>query len=106
MINKELLSAPIDGKNVTTDWIEEVLDFQTGLFGKGCVVGFVSESPVIATWSDNVLTWRFPNMVSVQSSKELKVLQERLGYYDDLNTDLISEYSVEGNALIQKFFWR
>lgn len=104
-MKKELLPAPVDGKSVTHDWIENILDYHTGVWGKRCIVGFVSESPVIVTWSGNMLTWKFPNMTSVQSSKELSVLKERLSVYDDANVDLIHKYSVVGNALIQEFFW-
>lgn len=101
----DLLPAPIDGKSVTTDWIEEIFDHQTAAWGKGCMVGFINESPVMATWARNVLTWQFLNVASIKSSKELEVLKKRLSVFDDSNAELLHDYEIVGNILIERFFW-
>ena len=105
-MEKRLVPAPIDEKNVTTDWIENIFDCQSCVYGKGAAVGFINDKPVFAKWSANVILWQFPNEVSILKTEELDVLQKRLKAYDDANEDLLHEYNVIGDILVQKFYWK
>ena len=104
---KKLIPAPLDNKNVTTDWIEEIFDFQTCIYGKKMAVGFIADEPVIAAWTVNTIIWSFPSLVMtcIDGTKPLEELRKRLSVYDDANTELKHEYCVIGNLLMQKFYW-
>lgn len=58
MEKKKLIPAPLDEKNVTTDWIEELFDDQSALYGKDKMLGFMAGAAVEASWSGNVLHWK------------------------------------------------
>lgn len=59
-MSKKLIPAPLDGKNVTTDWMEEIFD---GYNYVPCerdgmiLTGFVANRPVTCYISDNMLFW-------------------------------------------------
>ena len=103
---KELIPAPIDGKNVCTDWIEEIFDYQTCLWGKKSAMGFVKGEPVIALWEQNLLTWKFPLKRNLEGSISLAYLKDRLEEYSEYNQELVEYYNVVGDTLEQRFYWR
>lgn len=105
-MEKNLIPAPIDNKNVTTDWIEEVFDFQTCLYNKNKAVGFIDNEPVLATWQNNILLWNFHLETKIENSKHLTVLKKRLAEYHDPDGNLFEEFVVVGNTLMQKFYWK
>ena len=102
-MEKNVIPAPLDDKNVMTDWIEEVFDFQSGLFHKNQCVGFVSGCAVLATWIDNMLTWYF---VSGEIKKAQSALCERLREKEDVNVELFSQIDIINNYVIQHFYWK
>ena len=77
MAKKELIPAPLDGKNVTTDWIEEMFDEQSALYGSHKMLGFMAGAAVQASWDGNVLTWK---VLDGDGDAAVKTLRER---YDD-----------------------
>ena len=91
-----------------TDWIEDIFDFQTCIWGKKMAVGIIAEEPAIVTWYDNILLWSFPSwcLCSIEGTKVLSELNKRLKVYDDANTELITTECVVGNLLMQKFYWK
>ena len=105
-MEKGLIPAPIDNKNVTTDWIEEIFDFQTCVWNKKTAVGFIDNEPVIVSWENNILLWSFPLMLSVSDSDHLKVLKGRLEVYNDVNVELTTKDTAFGNVFMQKFYWK
>jgi hypothetical protein len=100
------IPAPIDEKNVCTDWIEEIFDYQSCLRYKKRAVGFVDEEPVIASWEGNLLTWKFPVMRDFENSISLAYLKEKLERYSEYNPELVEHYNVVGDTLEQRFYWR
>ena len=106
MNKEELIPAPVDNKNVATDWIEDIFDFQTCVRNKKTAVGFIADEPAIVSWADNVILWSFPLVVSpIFGTARLEELKKRLKIYDDENPELVTDYEVVGNLLMQKFYW-
>lgn len=107
----KVIPAPIDEKNVTTDWIEELFDDYSCIWGGksgGVAIGFRDDHPFMASVSDNTIVWRFMAEVSLP---EMTSLQERL--VDDLasweagNEDLLSPCEIRDNGVvIQKFYFK
>lgn len=102
-MEEKFIPAPLDDKNVMTDWIEEVFEFGSGLFHMGQWIGFVLGCPVLATWRENVLTWSF---IRGEIKAAQKSLIERLKVYEEDNPELISKIEIAGNDVVQSFFWR
>ncbi len=104
---KELIPAPIDNKNVVQDWIEEIFDYQTCIWGeKKSAIGYVHGQPVIAAWYKNILLWKFTEEKEIENSDHLAELRNRLNNAHDPNGNLIEEFKVIGNILMQKFYWK
>lgn len=107
MEKKGLMPAPIDNKNVDTDWIETIFDNQSCVWGENkSAVGYINGEPVIAAWDGNLLLWQFPLITSLEDSSHLDVLKDRLNAAHDPNGDLIETFAVTGNLLMQKFYWK
>lgn len=107
MEEKKLIPAPIDNKNVMQDWIEEIFDYQTCIWGeKNRAIGFIHEQPVLATWGGNTLLWKFTEESTIEDSDHLAVLRDRLNDAHDPNGDLLEKFKVIGNVLVQQFYWR
>ena len=104
---KKMMPAPIDEKNVTSDWIECVFDNETCIWGKGkCAVGFIHEQPVMAAWSGNTMLWKFMEEQTIEDTDHLAVLKDRLRRCTDPESDLTETFNVVGNMLMQKFYWK
>lgn len=102
-MGKNIIPAPLDDKNVMTDWIEEVFDWQSALFRKNKCVGFIFNCPALATWRDNVLTWSF---ICGEIKTAQNELIERLKVYEDANIELFTKIEIVGNDVVQSFYWR
>ena len=104
---KEMIPAPIDNKNVTTDWIETIFDSQSCVWGeKRSAVGYINGEPVIAAWDRNLLLWQFSLITSLEDSISLAILKDRLNAAHDPDGDLIETLNVVGNMLMQRFYWK
>ena len=106
---KTLMPAPIDNKNVMQDWIEEIFDYQTCVWGeKNCAVGFIHEQPVFAAWTNNHLTWKFTEvrLLDDDGCDHLAVLKDRLNDAHDPDGDLVETFRVARNVLWQSFYWK
>ena len=99
------IKAPFDGKNVTTDWIEDVFDNQTCLFGnKKNAIGFINGEAVLVAWSDNILLWKFTEQPCIDSGN-LAVLKDRLSRFADTDSNLVDESKVIANIYYQQFYF-
>ncbi len=101
-MEKKLIPAPIDEKNITSDWIEEIFDNYTCTWRKDCAVGFINNVAVMAAWSSNILMWKFMEEANLEES--YAVLKDRLSRYDG-QTSVIEKKRRVGNMLIQQFFF-
>ena len=105
--------APIDEKNVTSDWIEQIFDClncthtETKRTHKYC--GFVLDELVMCSYvfGTNTLTWKiFAEGERVQDAETAKsTLLHTLKEIDKENEGLICEYDVQGNTIYQSFYW-
>ena len=110
------IPAPIDEKNITTDWIEYIFD-------SGCTnggpkdkwyVGFVDSYIASARIINNKLIWRLHKatvgFVSWQDA--LAALLKRLKDYDkscdEAGSNVYCEYKVEEDSttIVQKFYFK
>ena len=99
------LSAPIDGKNVSIDWIDEIFDGCYSTISGRQVVGFVSENPVYAYWEQNQICWK---PINTNSAKEtISEIKKRLLKFEEDESELFSEiYVINDTYISQLFYWR
>lgn len=101
-MNKKI-KAPIDEKNVCSDWIEGVFDAYNCVWGDNCqAVGFVSGKPVYAFWCDNQLTWKVVNSNDIILSE----LKKRIMDYECEESDIYSEISTNTDSIVQLFYFK
>ena len=98
--------APIDEKNVCTDWIEDVFDDNNCIWGKKSAVGYFKGEPVVVTWEGNVLYWRFPIISHLENSITLAYLKEKLCEWHDKESNLVDYFNVIGDTLTQSFYFK
>lgn len=103
--------APIDEKNVCSDWVSDVFDECTTVHtekrGKNTFVGFVSDCVCICSYSfgNNTLKWQIIADRKEDTESAIKTLSNRLQEYDKENETLQTEYTTEGNTLYQSFYF-
>ena len=112
MDNKNLIPAPIDDKNITTDWIEEIFDDQSALRSKHGFMGFIAGVGVVCYIKGNKLQWMLIHGGYYESEgdmrKALDTLYKRLQEKDKDNEeyDITTEYYRIGLiGLNQSFYW-
>ena len=95
------IAAPIDGKNVSTEWLYEIFDdFEAVRSGKQ-IIGYVCGDPVYAYWEDNKIFWK-----AVTDPGVYDVLKERLEAFEYEDSELFSEIYVFNGTIIQAFYWK
>ena len=94
-----MIPAPIDEKNVTTDWLEYIFDFADFVCNGDVLLGFVGGKPVMATVDYNTVTWQFIN------DGDTSELKTRLLGHDDDNDDLLCRYEEGEGRIKQSFFF-
>lgn len=107
------INAPIDGKNVTTDWIEEIFDHCNAVggskYGAERLCGYVDNN-LVEGWyrrGGNVISWTIYGVVTEDYLNEVKdELTKRLKEHEDPDRELFSEIKDEGHILFQSFYWR
>lgn len=103
--------APIDGKNVCSDWIEDVFDEYTTIHtekrGKNTFLGFVSGCVCICsyTFGNNTLKWQIIADRKEDAEIAIKTLFNKLQEYEKESETIQTEYTTEGNTLYQSFFF-
>lgn len=109
---KNLIPAPIDDKNITTDWIEEIFDDQSALRSKHGFMGFIAGVGVVCYIKGNKLQWMLIHGGYYESEndrrKALDTLYKRLQEKDKDNEeyDITTEYYRIGLiGLSQSFYW-
>jgi hypothetical protein len=103
------IPAPLDQKNVTTDWIESIFDDWHLAYGIHRVVGFVAGCIVDAKWHENVLEGLVCRETGGDCASAFLILEERLKAMEseDQNVESVIEHEGEGRyCLIQSFFFR
>lgn len=104
MEKTKLIPAPLDEKNVTTDWIEEMFDDQSALYGKNGMLGFVDGAAVLASWSAHILMWK---VLDGDSHEAIMRLIERYEErYPDEESPFIVEKQAYTNVYVMRFYWK
>lgn len=110
----KLIPAPIDEKNVTTDWIESVFDGWhciTGGRHNEIYAGFVDNRPVTCFINGNTILWHIEKYlcgVYVLKDTYAKLLRH-LKTLDEETPDIVVEYDTsmqEELVILQSFFFK
>lgn len=109
---KNLIPAPIDGKNIMTDWIEEMFDFQCATSNGKIYLGFVQDLPIRCDIIGNELWWRFLTPTAFyceELAPAMEELTKRLQTKDEADEEhrICVRYrkSGDGTLLWQTFYW-
>ena len=103
--------APIDEKNVCSDWIEGVFDYNCGYTEKRSThkyCGYFGRGEVLVecsyTFGNNTLKWViYSNGEKLEDTK--KELLSTLKEIDKESETLLCEYQSEENVIYQSFYW-
>jgi len=104
MAKAKLIPAPLDEKNVTTDWIEELFDEQSALYSKNKRLGFMAGATMQASWSGNVLKWK---VLDGDRYTAINRLRERnRDRYPEEESPFIIKEQILANVCIWRFYWK
>lgn len=113
IMEEKLIPAPIDEKNITSDWIEDIFD--NCCFGgkkNNIYVGFIKNCVVLCEYNDNVINWKVEsecfNKEEARKSA-FNELRKRLKTIDKESFDLVVKYSPfdkDVTCLTQSFFFK
>ncbi len=100
---EKLIPAPLDEKNVTTDWIEELFDDQNAIHGRHKMLGFMNSAVMLVTWHDNVLTWK---VIDGDANAAIKCLTERYKEsYPEEDSPFILKTQMYSAVCVMRFYW-
>lgn len=98
---KKLIPAPIDGKNILTDWIDTMFDNGRSLCNDAetCIIGFINDiNAQCCKWGDNELMW------FCGSEEGAKDVADRLGRLK-MDERTVQQISVSGASIHQYFYF-
>ena len=101
---EKLVPAPLDEKNVTTDWIEELFDDQSALYGSHKMIGFMAGAAMQAEWYGNVLKWKVLDGDGYVAIKRL--IERYKERYPEKESPFIVKYQIYSDAYVMKFYWK
>lgn len=110
---ERLIPAPIDEKNITSDWIEDIFD--NCCFGgkkNNIYVGFICDCVVLCEYHDNIINWKVESeCFNGKSEREsaFNELKKRLEVVDKENSDIVVKYysfDKDVTCLTQSFFFK
>ena len=106
-MEKKLIPAPLDEKNVMTDWIGEIFDdYDCTYDGKRTYTGFVKGSVCSCMYHNNHIIWQINQHFSVDAKLSYEELIKRLKEHD--TPPLVIKYDTSMKKelfLLQKFYW-
>ena len=99
MNEEKLIKAPIDEKNVSSDWIEEVFDcVWRGGKEANIFTGFIGQCLVSCKYSDNMLYWQV-------ESQFFNVGEDIHGTYSELRMRLMVRDKNNQNLVVKNYFY-
>ena len=104
MAKEKLISAPLDEKNVTTDWIEELFDDQSALYGKDKMLGFMAGAAMQASWSGNMLKWKVLDGDRYEAIKRLR--ERNRERYPETESPFIVKEQIFADVCVWRFYWK
>ena len=81
-MSTKLIPAPIDNKNVTQDWIEEIFDDGNCTWSGNKCVGFVKGSICGCVFSGNIVAWKIIDEFTWYAQPSFDELERRLREHD------------------------
>lgn len=106
----EKVKAMVDGKNVTTDWIESVFDSDSFAYDVRTIVGFINRCVVEAKWDENKVTWTISRELGYGKPLDaLFILDERLRKFEDEEGGVFSKLdmsNIPSFQIIQRFYFK
>ena len=106
--HEKLTPAPLDEKNVTTDWIDDIFDDSSCTCNGSTYTGFVKDSVCSCLVGSNTIIWKIDKDYAKDAMQSYKELQERLKVLDGENPGLVVRYdtSMQEQLLLgQRFYW-
>jgi hypothetical protein len=109
-MEKKIIPAPIDGKNVGTDWMDAVFDSADVVEHRRMMLGFIWNCVVYAEWHDNTITWRVMQDIGQGDSiGAYHILNERLKEMESDEQNIFSriQHGELGKLeLVQSFYFK
>lgn len=107
-MEKKLIPAPIDEKNVTSDWIEEIFDDgNCTRGGRNMVTGFIGGSVCSCIYKGNHILWQINKEYADNAEKSYDQLIKRLKEHDTPPLVVLYDTSKrEELFLLQTFHWK
>lgn len=103
-MKQKLIPAPLDGKNVTTEWIEVLFDDQSVLYGRNKMIGFMANAAMQASWDGNVLKWKVLDGDRYEAVKRL--IERYKERYPDEESPFILKRQCFADVYIMRFYWK
>ena len=104
------IPAPIDGKNVCTDWIDSIFDKDSFARDVRTIVGYIKHCVVKVSWCYNKITWEVSKDISDGNTTEAyMILEDRLNKAESEEQEIYSviQHGETGRLqIIQTFFFR
>lgn len=109
-MKEKLIPAPLDEKNVTTDWIDDIFDDSRCIQnGSGTYTGFVEDSVCSCLVGRHTIIWEINSNYSRDAEKSYNELEKRLKAIDNENPDLVVKYDTSMKEMLflgQKFYFK
>lgn len=106
-MSKKLIPAPIDEKNVTSDWIEEIFDDNNYTYdGRNMYVGFVMGSVCCCMYHKNRIFWQIVQDFAKKALESYNELLRRLREHDE--PPIVVKYDTslyDRLLLLQQFYF-
>lgn len=106
--HEKLIPAPLDEKNVTTDWIDDIFDDSNCTCNGSTYTGFINDSVCSCLVGRNTIIWKIDKDYAKDALGSYNELQKRLKVLDGENPGLVVRYdtSMQEQLLLgQRFYW-
>ena len=104
------IPAPIDEKNVTTDWLESIFDYDCFARDVRTMIGIIKHCVVKVSWDYNRITWEISKDISTGDTIDAyMILEERLKAAESGEQNIFSiiQHGESGRLqIVQTFFFR
>ena len=87
------VKAMVDGKNVTTDWIESVFDSADFVYDVRTIIGFINRCVVQARWDENKVTWTISRELGYGKHDQFTMHHQRIIDLVNAQMDTIRAYN-------------
>lgn len=97
--------AKINGKDVTSDWMDDVFDECNCAYGNRKQSGYVNDDLVEVSWDSETFTWKVFSGKQSTIAELKKRLLEMMEDYPEESPKLTTEITVCEGTVYQQYFW-